>query len=835
MTEMEKNVKGNKGFSLITVIITVAFIGILGLLVLYLALQNFNMKITGIKGKDSFYTAEQALEEIRLGLQQDVGDAMSAAYIKVMEDYNKQSSSSDEVLDELRQKAFETAFLQELTSRVRQSGKEGASDLPQGQYSMDYLRAYVDYADLEKMDDFDAATETLIVTTPEGKNPVLKSDPKSGLLLKNLKVIYVDAQGYAAIIETDIRLGIPKIQFPTPSTLPDLMNMVVVAQGGIVCKSAENVGISAGHTSIMGSIFAGNLKDDSEASEKSHTSIKVEKNAALAISSGDKVVTEGEVSVDEQGSFSAGAGVTLWTQGIRMTEGNVTLDGTTYVADDLTVEKNAKSGDGSQVKIAGEYYGFGSPDSAKKSKNYTQSGQSVENDTPRLYDDFSDADLSSSIVINGRNTTIDLSAVKKFLLAGRSYIAVSGIKGSSENANSDVMLGESLSVKGSQLAYLVPAALLKTGSEVSASNPMNYDDYCESDLMKKDDDQQVDWDETVSAWGGKSLSEIGVDKSKPIQTVFYNDNAGGGYVYFYLNFTDNEKASDFMQTYAANSTNKLNQDLSFYFGKNSGITVADRDSYVRYVTNGNILTYDGDRSENGVDDATNPESDEKLQQEQVNMQNTWYALNRKMITSVDLLNTDVKDKEGISHNETNYTQSVFDNLVNEKQMVQFLKQRDAVHLQYTFTASDEDGSLQAMMVHNGEKSTYQTSKGTETVKGTNAPLVITKSMAENDNLRLVICTGDVVLQAGVNFKGIIMAKGKITLEAGASLESAPLEAAKVFQSVVVNDGNISPKDFFWEGDKYVLGNSTVTNDEEKNTSDTYQLGDYITYENWRKE
>lgn len=829
---MEKNVKDNKGFSLITVIITVAFIGILGLLVLYLALQNFNMKITGIKGKDSFYTAEQALEEIRLGLQQDVGEAMSAAYIKVMEDYNKQSSSSDEVLDEIRQKAFETAFLQELTSRVRQFGKDGASDLPLGRYSMDYLKSYVD---LEEMDDFDANTETLIVTTPEGKDPVLESDPKSGLLLKNLKVIYVDAKGYAAIIETDIRLGIPKIQFPTPSTLPDLMNMVVVAQGGIVCKSAENASAASGQTRITGSIYAGNFKDTGNASEKMHTSIKVDKNASLAIISGDKVVTEGEVSVDEQGSFSTGAGVTLWTQGIRMTEGNVTLDGTTYVADDLTVEKNAKSGDGSQVKIAGEYYGFGSPDSAKKSKNYTQSGQSVEKDTPRLYDHSSDADLSSGIVINGRNTTIDLSAVKKFLLAGRSYIAASGVKGSSENANSDVMLGESLSVKGSQLAYLVPAALLKTGSAVSASNPMNYDAYLASDLVKKDADQQVDWDETVSAWGGKNLSEIGVDKSKPIQTVFYNDNAGGGYVYFYLNFTDNEKASDFMQTYAANSTDKLNQDLSFYFGKNSGITVADRDSYVRYVTNGNILTYNGDRSENGVDDATNPESDEKLQQEQVNMQNTWYALNRKMITSVDLLNTDVKDKEGISHDETDYTQSVFDNLVNEKQMVQFLKQRDHVHLQYTFTASDEDGSLQAMMVHNGEKSTYQTSKGTEIVKGTNEPLVITKSMAENNNLRLVICTGDVVIASGVHFKGIIMAKGKITLEAGASLESAPLEAAKVFQSVVGTDNHISPKDFFWEGDKYVLGNSNVTKEDGENTSDTYQLGDYITYENWRKE
>ena len=824
--------KDNKGFSLVTVIIAVAFIGILGMLVLYIALQNFNMKTAGIKGKDGFYTAEQALEEIRLGLQQDVGASMSAAYIEVMEDYNKKSDSADTVLDELRQKEFEETFLEMLTARVRGSEKNGQSELPLNQYSMDYLRGYVD---LDQMDDFDKSTETLIVTTADGRTPVIASDAEKGLLLKNLKVIYVDAKGYASIIETDIRLGIPKIQFPTPSTLPDLMNMVVVAQGGIVCKASERVTASAALTSITGSIYAGNL-ENSNTSDSMSTSIQIEKNAALSIASGDKIVTSGEIAVDEKGTFSTKSGVILWTHGVRMTEGNVTLSGTTYVADDLTVEKNAKSSDGSQVVIAGEYYGFGSPDSAKESKNYTQTGQTKENDLPRLYDTLSDADLSSGIVINGRNTTIDLSGVKKFLLAGRNYIAVSGVKGTAGTAaNKDVMLGESLSVKGSQLAYLVPAALLKTGSKVSASNPMNYDDYRASDLMKKDDDQQVDWDETVSAWGGKSLSEIGVDKSKPIQTVFYNDNAGGGYVYFYLNFTDNEKASDFMQTYAANSTNKLNQDLSFYFGKNSGITVADRDSYVRYVTNGNILTYDGNDAEGSLEDATNAASDEKLQQEQVNMQNTWYALNRKMITSVDLLNTGVKDSEGISHDEASYTRSVFDNLVNEKQMVEFLQKKNRDKLQYTFTASDDDGSLQAIMVHNGASSTYQTLNGSKTVKGTGKPLEITQQMAETDNLRLVICTGDVVIASGVHFKGIIMAKGKITLEAGASLESAPLEAAKVFQSVVETDNHISPKDFFWEGDKYVLGNSNVTKEDGESTSDTYQLGDYITYENWRKE
>lgn len=83
------NRKKNQGFSLLTVIVAVAFIGILGLLILYIAMANFQMKITDMKGKDSFYTAEKALEEVRTGLQEDVGEAMSVAYIKVLETYSK--------------------------------------------------------------------------------------------------------------------------------------------------------------------------------------------------------------------------------------------------------------------------------------------------------------------------------------------------------------------------------------------------------------------------------------------------------------------------------------------------------------------------------------------------------------------------------------------------------------------------------------------------------------------------------------------------------------------------------------------------------------------------
>ena len=292
-------------------------------------------------------------------------------------------------------------------------------------------------------------------------------------------------------------------------------------------------------------------------------------------------------------------------------------------------------------------------------------------------------------------------------MAGRSYIASSGLKGKQSN-NQDVLLGESLSVKGSQLAYLVPASLLKTGDKVTASNPMNYDDYLESDLPKTAVKDQVDWTQGVAAWGGQSLSDIGVDDTQPVQTVFYNDNAGGGYVYFYLNFTDAQKSADFMQMYYQNNpTVKANMDkyLSFYFGgEDSGITVKDADSYLRYITNGNALSYSGADAQGNMQQATSVNPGEKILQEQVGYQNSWYALNRKMITSYDLLNKAVKeDAEGKTHNETDGDRSVYDNLVNEKKMISYIKDtvKDDTG-KYAFTASDEDGGLQAIMYDNGE-------------------------------------------------------------------------------------------------------------------------------------
>lgn len=871
------SIKSNKGFSMITVILTVGLVGILVMLVVYMVVANFLMKMSNLKEKDAFYTAERALEEIRTGLQEDVAESMSESYTSVMESYSRSSSNTGVAMDEQRQNAYERQFLSILQTRLK------GTETRTGYYDIGKLRNYVD---LDKEDSFDAQKESLVITTISEKQQILDVDyTNKKVTLKNLKVIYIDARGHAAIIQTDIQLGVPQIQFPTPSTLPDLMNMIVVAGQGIYCTTdnPDNLTVTDNSNEIQGSVYAGILPEAKrKVDSTSDTSIYLEPGTILKISKGERTVSAGEITVGNQASFSSAAETTLWAQGVNVSSSAVQLLGKTYLSDDLTV----KPGTGSYVKLAGEYYGYGDVESAKESKNRIEYGYPKSTDstqTTKTYEAKSSAALSSAITINGKSTTLDMSELDNLFLAGRNYIASKALPASATTgsgtgnttSNDDVLTGESITVKGTQLAYLVPDSLFIGDYH----NPMSQSDYDRAAGIDRDKDtstdiknkikkfvkEKIDTDKTAKTLGNKSLSEIGVDTSKsgePVQTVFYNDGSGT-YVYFYLNFTNEKKASEFLQNYYSNTSLKKAMDtyLSFYFkgdsvlNSTSGIYV-NKDAYARYVIGGNILSYDGSTKSGNI---VKEKSEDSVTEREIGYQNMWYALKRKMIGSYDLLKKEVKDKDGIAHDETAVDRNVFDNLVNEKDLVQFivshqtstadgsLEYKDS-EMSCTFTASEDDGGLQSIMAHNGKSSTFlvkddsvsstdatQVATKEKTVSGANTELVITKDKAKK--LRLVVCTGDVRIKAGVTFKGIIMAKGTITLEPGAKLQSSPLEAAKAFQSQINSSEGVSPKDFFWEGDKYVLGNSQTSDDTTSGDKDSsvYHVEDYVTYKNWERK
>ena len=111
-----KKSRDNRGMSLVMVIGTVALVSILVVIVLSLSLMNIQMKSVYKKSADNFYDAEAAMDEIRTGLQQDVADAATTAYLSVMSQYSASSYQ-----DAVRQSTFRELYRKELKKKIGQT------------------------------------------------------------------------------------------------------------------------------------------------------------------------------------------------------------------------------------------------------------------------------------------------------------------------------------------------------------------------------------------------------------------------------------------------------------------------------------------------------------------------------------------------------------------------------------------------------------------------------------------------------------------------------------------------------------------------------------------
>ena len=74
----------NKGAAIVIAIVAIAFIGMLVGMLVYMAYYNYLMKHVDKRNKDNFYSAEYALDVLNAGLQKDISESMSEAYVKAM-------------------------------------------------------------------------------------------------------------------------------------------------------------------------------------------------------------------------------------------------------------------------------------------------------------------------------------------------------------------------------------------------------------------------------------------------------------------------------------------------------------------------------------------------------------------------------------------------------------------------------------------------------------------------------------------------------------------------------------------------------------------------------
>ena len=406
-------------------------------------------------------------------------------------------------------------------------------------------------------------------------------------------------------------------------------------------------------------------------------------------------------------------------------------------------------------------------------------------------------------MVNGLNSTLDMSKLDKLLLAGHSYIGTSKAVSDELQAalpnpeyvnNADILMGESIAVKGNQIAYLVPDECIGVIDGVTkvGKNPLNSAEYAALQEAVK---SEAGFNEVSMT---KTLTNTGLPLNayatgyKKIFCPVNNDTL----VYYYLVMSE-EGANAYFQNYYGLNKSKLDRYFSVY---TNGIKV--NSDLARINVQGNWMTSADTVTATDQSKLNQPlpEDAVTLGAENVHYTDMFEALKTKLITNYYEIN------------DTEKAKSVFENIIDTKKLEKYMLGKGE-------TLKAEIDGLQAII--------------------TKAPEY---RYASDNGTRLIIATGDVRVSA--NFTGLIIAKGKVYIEKNVTLNSAgntahgKEELTKVLQypiTDVLATEETRPIDFFMNSSKYVLdGTTIVTDPTEEEVEVPVDFASLVSYMNWVK-
>lgn len=472
MKDALRELKGNRGSGIVLVLVCMLCVSLLGVMILYLSYTGMLLKLTEREGKQNFYDASEAMDEIRAGVQTAASDSIAKAYKTILVNYNNPVYASD------MSARFGMEFKKNLESWQNSAGTNLLKD--DNTYDLNVLTAF---ASAPGSGDLKIASVGNAVTGTNTTN----TDP---IVLKNISVSYTDAKGYVTQVITDISVSMPDLSYVNSSySASGLPEFALIAKNALKEQQTS--------VNVAGSAYAGEISAV---------------NGTLIMSSGT-VVCRTEISSSGNGSaFETSEGSTLWANRIRVGgDSTLSLKGTTYVQDDLDM-----AGAGSSAAISGSYFGFGNS--------------------------ATDSSKSSAILVNGKGVSLDLGELKRLMLAGHSFVENPG------NKTSDILMGEAASVRGNQMAYLIPDGYY-TGAD---TNPCVYSGNV----------PVVTVDMTKTLWSGKSLSSYGASS----QTVIANyPGANGQHVaYFFIKFDTTAHANEYFKDYFSSRPDEIKKYLDGY-------------------------------------------------------------------------------------------------------------------------------------------------------------------------------------------------------------------------------------------------------------------------------
>ncbi|NLZ82067.1 MAG: hypothetical protein GX915_00205 [Clostridiales bacterium] len=233
----------------------------------------------------------------------------------------------------------------------------------------------------------------------------------------------------------------------------------------------------------------------------------------------------------------------------------IDIEGNCYVENDLSL--NARK---SQVRIKGEYYGYGNELAPNK---------------------------SSAVIINGLKSTLDFSDLSRLLIAGRAYLdpKTSGNQ-YSESEQGNIQTGESLAVKGNQYTYLVPNECLWKDTSYAGvdlkmvSNPVPFDLYDKRD-------KQTDGLGNIPM---VTLTPELQNYADGYKKIFYTNGARKE-VFFFLTFPNEEKANEYLEDYYDNQLLLANSSMEARIKSFASSVTVNNSPSSMILSPGHLLTY----------------------------------------------------------------------------------------------------------------------------------------------------------------------------------------------------------------------------------------------------
>lgn len=524
-----RKLKNNAGSSIVMVVVSIAFIGIIVGALLAAAVQSYRLKLQELNAKDNFYYVEQAMNEVYAGVGTQTVEDLQDAYVYTVENMVSYDLSKGRYVTKTQEEA-QKVFSQKFYNELQQNPffKVSQSEL------------------VKKLSSF-ISNDTVVLDGSRITVEDYKNDKNElvGKIIRNVKVSRTQdynrnsANGtYVQSITTDIVIGDPDFSVVFDSINdddPNIFKYALVADMGVVVDQKTTPLTIAGNVYAAADYYnkqynestwnkdADKTSDHRYVNKDNKTTYEVEQKdgkkvdlsdlythgavtSKLALDEktsanytyydndgkgtiatkdyydgesikskysgfyvngsqvsivADSVVVPGTMAVMDKGSLSVYGKSGSQTAQAEVWTDNIVLDGystinekandktgtivTTYDGAEAIMKANLYVKDDTEVNAAGatfqltgSYFGYG--DSTEKDSRKFTGVVNADNFQVEVLDEngnpVKDADgnvqkenrghyNSSAIIVNGEQSTLNLSQAQTLFLAGRTYIELS--------------------------------------------------------------------------------------------------------------------------------------------------------------------------------------------------------------------------------------------------------------------------------------------------------------------------------------------------------------------------------------------------------------------------